>query len=360
MYEELFLPNKNEAMEYGKRIIRLFYELGYENRKNELEKTDVNIPVISIPPVFRMLGIPSGQIQLRTVNIPHMIGFGENKISVHYRNQHDLTLQEMLEIPNMLSDPDVVFRSNTQPNSSLIVCKEVERRDSPVVLAMKITFIDNLTSVSVVLSGYEKDNNPAVFFSNLYKYGFCVYDAERSKYFESIKDETELSVQKKNKSQEREYLHLGPIPRRPVTCTGSILTDQSTTKNLPFAVNHRVLTKNDVVNKFKNNCKELIAIIHSDKKLSDTINRNLKELGFHTLVPTSNTENELNFFLETCTGIATERVLLEKFSIIKKSNPKIKQIGIATDFMPTHVFKQQMKTLGEFLNEEKLQINKRR
>ena len=333
--EELFSPDFEEAKKYGQTVTDLFFLFGYGTKEQVREKTantgeeEKLVEVGRIPFALRVLGIPSGRIELRPTNIPHMIGFGQEKTDAEYRNMHDLTLQEMLEIPNMLSNPDMIFRSNTKPNSSIIVCREVQLRENPIVLAMKINIRSSIDAGSIIVSGYEKDNSPKAFFSNLYANGYCIYDGKRSNYFEGIKKETRDGSERSP---------MGPIPIRAVTCT---IPDS-------FIIRDRLTA----VNFYKRNNKELVAVFNRNINTRNPIVRNLEELGYKTLYPGMNS-TDISSILGNCTAVACERELLSKFRSLQSLYPNIKKIGEATSFMPEPIFKYPMRPLSEITNEQK-------
>ena len=332
---ELFSPNFAEAKKYGQTVTELFFLFGYGTKdhvKEQITNTEEEeklVEVGRIPFALRVLGIPSGKIEIRPTNIPHMIGFGQEKTEAKYKNMHDLTLQEMLEIPNMLSNPDMIFRSNTKPNSSIIVCKEIVCRENPVVLAMRINIKNTLDAGSIIVSGYEKDNSPKSFFSNLYANGYCIYDGNRSTYFGNIKKENRDGSERSP---------MGPIPIRAVTCT---IPDS-------FIIRDRLTA----VNFYKRNNKELVAVFNRNIDTRNSIVRNLEELGYKTLYPGMNS-TDISSILGNCTAVACERELLSKFRSLQSLYPNIKKIGEATSFMPEPIFKYPMRPLSEITNEQK-------
>ena len=267
----LFTPDIENTQEHGRRVSDLFYKLGYSFQNEKIDGLDRPILIWKIPFSIRILGVPSGIVSLVPSNIPHMIGFGQKKTEAEYRNMHDLTLPEMLEIPNMIADPDMVFRSNTKPNSSILVCHEVKRRGNPVVLAMKMHIRSTLDAGGIVVSGYEKDNSPREFFRDLYGYGYCIYDAQRSEYFKEIK----LGSGAKDHPP-------GPIPAGAVTCTDPI-DKYSSSKGISPSDNQMVLTKDEAVKKYIDNSKELIGVLNNRRQNSILSAQNLEELGYHTL-----------------------------------------------------------------------------
>ena len=339
--DKLFNPNLEELQQYGEKLSKLFYKLGFCTKKDVEKETDTPILIGKIPYVFRVLGIPSGKIELLPNNIPHMIGFGQEKTTASYRNMHDLNIEEMLSIPYMLSDPDMIFRSNTRPNSSIIACKEVAGRNNPIVIAMKVDIKSVLDGGAIVVSGYEKDNSPKEFFTRLYDNGFCIYDGKNKGYFEDIKVGTGV----------RDH-HLGPIPKRAVTCT--VPGDKSLSpEGIPPPDNQSILTKTVIVNKYRENTKEFIFVHQKSEERQKAVERNLNELGYHTVSPYAFSKDEVVSILKKCTGIACDRSDIPRFEKIREVNPNIKKIGEAQEFMPKEVFEHKLQPLAEILNRQK-------
>ncbi len=338
MQAKLFIPALTEAQDYGKRLTDLYFKFGFTPKfKIQDEDLRAHIKIGKIPFTLRMLGIPSGEIFLLPTNIPHMIGFGQEKTNVCYKNMHNLNLEEMLTIPNIVSDPDMIFRSNTHPNSSIILCKELENRGCPIILAMKISLQDNLNSAGIIVSGYEKDNSPIRFFSNLYRYGYCIYDSEESEFFEKIK----TGAGARDRS-------VGPIPTGAVACTAPC--DKAlTTDGISPSVTITVLTKQDIVKKYQENSKEVIAIINENNYLALQVNRNLTELGFHTVIPNSLSKSEILSLLKTSTAIACDKDMISEFEFLKAKCPNITKIGQAIDYMPSSIFTNKLMPLQEYV-----------
>ncbi len=343
---KLFTPDIEKTQEYGRKITDLFYKLGYTSNEKIAGMTH-SLVIGNIPYSLRSLGIPSGTVELVPNNIPHMIGFGQEKTTASYKNMHNLTLQELLEIPNMISDPDMVFRSNSSPNSSIIVCKEVERRGNPIVLAMKIQIQSTLDAGGIIVSGYEKDSSPKEFFSNLYEYGYCIYDREQSEFFNSIKLGTGV----------RDRLP-GPIPASAVTCTvPGDMTSISPEGISPSDI-QRILTKTDIVNKYEENANQVVAIMQEDSKLAELYDRNLSELGFHTIRLKVLTGSEILSVAKHSDAIVCGKGNIARFTALKDKFPTIKKIGQIEDFLPSPIFSTEMPPLSEIRN--KNHINRRR
>lgn len=304
----LFKPDFEATQIYGHKISDLFYKLGYSPAEEIIEDMKMPIQMGSIPFVIRSLGLPSGSISLLPNNIPHMIGFGQEKVKSDQIHMHNLSLQEMLEIPNMLSDPDMIFRSNTKPNSSIIICREIEGRSNPVILAMKVEIQDSLSSKGIIVSGYEKDNSPKEFFSALYANGYCVYDGQRSDYFGHIK------------------------------------------ANTAAPNDNDIRTKEGIIAQYEANSKEVVAILHENRFRAEEINRNLSELGYHTLLPHGDSPKEFYSIISNCTAIACSK---NTRSIFANRDTKHIKVGEATDFMPQPIFKNQMPPLSEVINQQK-------
>ena len=305
---QLFIPDIIATQTYGHQVSDLFYMFGYASKEEIEAVTDKPITVGEIPFVIRSIGIPSGQISLLPNNIPHMIGFGQEKVKSDQIHMHNLSLQEMLEIPNMLSDPDMIFRSNTKPNSSIIICREIEGRSNPVILAMKVEIQDSLSSKGIIVSGYEKDNSPKEFFSALYANGYCVYDGQRSDYFGHIK------------------------------------------ANTAAPNDNDIRTKEGIIAQYEANSKEVVAILHENRFRAEEINRNLSELGYHTLLPHGDSPKEFYSIISNCTAIACSK---NTRSIFANRDTKHIKVGEATDFMPQPIFKNQMPPLSEVINQQK-------
>lgn len=340
--EKLFIPDYQESISYGRSVSDLFYKLGYSSPDEKIEGVSIPIHVGRIPFVLRLLGIPSGSIELLPNNVPHMIGFGQEKAEAQYRNMHDLTLQEMLEIPNMISDPDMIFRSNTKPNNSIIVCREVQRRENPVVLAMKINIRNDIDAGSIVVSGYEKNNSPERFFSGLYEHGYCIYDGERSRYFEEIKARimggSERSLP-------------GPIPASAVTCTAPVISLSSS--GISPSDNQRILTKADAVKKYKANAMKTIAVIVENPSLRNRYSDNLAGLGYKVLRLMDFSGSEILSAAGKCNQIACTRDLVSRLAYLRKRFPDISGIGTIDSFLPPPIFREQLKPLSEIRNTEK-------
>lgn len=323
-YKNLFLPEFKKTQEYGQRLTDLFVQFSYSSKDEKIEGLKIPLDIGNIPFVLRTIGIPAGTVTLLPNNIPHMIGFGQEKTNSNYRNMHNLNLEEMLAIPNMLSNPDMIFRSNTQPNTSIILCKEIQNREKPVILAMKIAIKDTLNSAGIVVSGYEKDKSPDSFFSNLYSNGYCVYDSEESEYFNDIK----FRIGARGCSA-------SPMPAGAVAST---------------APSNKVLTKNDIIKKYKENSNEIITVINKDKKTALLANRNLIELGYHTVIPNALDSNEVASLFRASTAIACDRDMIKNFSAMREKLPNIKRIGQAIDFMPKPIFSTELNPIQEILS----------
>ncbi len=341
----LFKPDLKATQDYGANINNLYYKLAYSPKDEKIKELTSTIAVGRIPFVLRSCGIPSGTISLVPTSIPHMIGFGQEKTTASYKNMHDLSLEEMLAIPNMITDPDMIFRSNTLPNSSLILCRELETRSNPVVIAMKIELKDTLSSAAIVVSGYEKDRKSREFFSDLYSNGYCIYDGEQSEFFNDIKIGSGV----------RDHLP-GPIPASAVTCTDPF--DKSLSpEGISPSDNYKVLTKTEIVNRYKENNAVIIGVfIDVNSKGNSTlpiVTQNLSELGYH-LIASNNIANntETINILRSCNSIVCDRNNLDFFKSKSADLPHIKKIGITEDFMPPFVFKTKLPPLSEISNKK--------
>lgn len=307
--EKLFVPDENNTIEYGKRITSLFYKLGFASKEEIKDELEQLILIGNIPYTLRSIGIPAGEIELVPSNIPHMIGRNQEKTEAKFKNMHNLTLQELMEIPSMISDPDMIFRSNTKPNSAIIVCKEVEARGNPIILAMKIHIKDTLDSGGIIVSGYEKDNSPKEFFSNLYSYGYCLYDSEQSEYFNEIKHKDADTSQKQ--------------------------------------------TKSTLIDNYLKQTKEVVAIMQSNPKLSARYERNLSELGYHTLQLKTFSGSEIVSLAKSCTSIVCGKGDIPRFTQMMSRFPQIKKVEEIEAFLPQPIFKNQMPPLSEVINQQK-------
>lgn len=88
----LFTPELSQAQKYGRYGTDLFIKLGFGSKEKLLKEDEYPIYVIIIPFVLRAIGISSGDITLLPNNIPHMIGFGQEKTNLNYKNMHNLNL----------------------------------------------------------------------------------------------------------------------------------------------------------------------------------------------------------------------------------------------------------------------------
>ena len=307
--EKLFMPDEINTIEYGTKITSLFYKLGFASKEELKKELEQLILVGNIPYVLRSIGIPAGKVELVPSNIPHMIGRNQEKTDVEFKNMHDLTLQELMEIPSMISNPDMIFRSNTMPNSSIIVCKEVESRGNPVVLAMRVNIKDTLDSGGIIVGGYEKDNSPKEFFTNLYSYGYCLYDSEQSEYFNQIKHNDAILDQRQ--------------------------------------------TKSSLIDNYLLRTKEVVAIMQSNPNLSSRYARNLSELGYHTLQLKSFTGQEIISLAKSSTAIVCSKGDVSKFSQMLSRFPQIKKVGEIESFLPKPIFTNLLPPLSEVLNQKK-------
>ena len=324
--DNLFRPDIKDTQEYGRRVTELFYEFAAADSGQKIPGLTKLIPIGNIPFVLHAVGVPSGKVDLIPSNIPHMIGQGQQKTEVAYRNIHNLSLEEMLAIPHMIADPDMIFRSNTMPDSSVILCKEIDTRESPVVIAMKIDIRSGIEAAGIVVSGYEKDHSPSSFFEDLYKHGYCIYDGEKNGYFQKIKSGSGAGDRLP-----------GPIPASAAACS-----DPHT---------NRILTKTDAVNLYRKNALELIAVLNDSAELRNLMSRNLEEIGYHTVSPRSLTTGELNSLLIRCTGVACDKNMLRIIREHIKSYPNLRITGETKDFLPEPIFSHSMKPLAEIRNE---------
>ncbi len=337
---KLFKPNLEESQIYGNQVSNLYYLLSLDSTK-KIEGMTKTLIIGKIPCVFRFLGIPSGTVELIPRNIPHMVGFGQEKTTAAYRNMHDLNLPELLSLPIMLSDPDMIFRSNTKPNSSIIACKEIEGRNNPIVIAMKIDIKSVLDGGAIVVSGYEKDNSPNEFFTRLYDNGFCIYDGENKGYFEDIKLGTGV----------RDRLP-GPIPASAVTCTVPV-DKYLSPKGISPSDNQSILTKSGIVNSYESNTSKLVAIFQEKEDLALKYERSLTELGYHTIIPKTLTAAEITSIARGCNAVVCAKTQVGRFMHLQEKFPNIKKIGDIESYLPTPIFEHKLQPLAEILNKQK-------
>ncbi len=339
MEGKLFTPQLMQSQKYGEKLTNLLYKLAYSSREELRNELKAPISLGNIPYVLRAVGISAGEVKLLPNNIPHMIGYGQEKTTVNYKNMHDLNIEEMLAIPSIISNPDMIFRSNTQPNNSIILCKELKNRGNPIILAMKIKLLNSLISSGIIVSGYEKDNSPKNFFSNLYRNGYCIYDSEESEYFNGIKFGAGARDHK-----------VGPIPTYAVACTAPC--DKALpTEGISPSVTYKILTKSAIVKKYKENSKELVCIIHNSKHDRDLINRNLSELGYHTISPNSMLDfAEISSIAQSCTAIACGKESMPFVKRLVEKLPNIKRIGEFPSYMPEPIFSNKLLPLSKVTN----------
>ena len=325
--DKLFRPDLEESQIYGNQISNLYYLLSLDSSK-KIEGMTKTLSVGKIPCVFRFLGIPSGTVELIPRNIPHMVGFGQEKTTAAYKNMHDLNLSELLSLPVMLSEPDMIFRSNTRPNSSIIACKEVSGRNNPIVIAMKVDIKSVLDGGAIVVSGYEKDNSPKEFFTRLYDNGFCIYDGENKGYFEDIK--------------------LGSA----VTC--AVPGDKSLSPEgiSPFD-NQSILTKSAIVNSYESNTSKLVAIFQEKEELALKYERNLAELGYHTIIPKTLAAAEITSIARICSAVVSAKTQVGRFMHLQEKFPNIEKVGDIESYLPTPIFEHKLQPLAEILNRQK-------
>lgn len=153
---------------------------------------------------MRFLGIPSGSVKINPKYVGHILGIGSEKTGYDSGSLHDISLEELTNLPRLLYDPEVIFRSNTHPNESILLCKEIQGRINPVQAALRINIGSTVLGTSFVLSFYEKNTNPIPFFRDLFNNGFCLYIKDLKKFEAGVRDRT-----------------TGPIPIGAVTCTAS-------------------------------------------------------------------------------------------------------------------------------------------
>ena len=208
-------------------------DLEFRNQDFESHET----LVCKIPFVLRGIGVPSGDAVFVNRNLLHMLGIRRANNS---QNLHDLIGSEISRLPDIICNPDAIFRSNTRPNESILICVSVlNERHNPTIFAAELSYKDKRYVVSIA-SGYEKSTKPETFFYQLYDKGYCLYTSETDEYFTKFKE-----------------------------LTGAITP-----------------TKKSLINMWLNNnkCKVLL---FADKSDIPKMSRALKELGFDVISPSS-------------------------------------------------------------------------
>ncbi len=338
--EQLFECSNKELISYGKEIIKVIQLFATENSINNLQKTEM-LDICKIPTVLRFLGIPSGTIKISPKYVGHIIGISSDKTGYNSGSLHNISLAELSNLPRILNNPDAVFRSNTHPNESIILCKKIQERKYPVLVALKINISSALSSSNVVLSFYEKDSNSNQFFSDLLSFGFCLYVRDWE-FMEKFTKKTEAGVRDRTP---------GPIPAGAVTCTASS--------------NSKVLTKNDIVNQYKCNSEQVLVIVKSIFTLNELMKRNLEELGYNTKIIDVTKPIDESLYKNRSLSFAVGRYEDVKNLDLKNTQLDFKKfhlekIGMTESFMPTPIFAQKLPTLAEMRQRKEIIKGKQR
>ena len=289
---KLFSVDDNESIQYEREISRIIHALQEnEDYLKDKEMSDSTF-MCTIPYVLRCIGIPSGTVSIRNSALPHMLGIGKTN---NEQNLHDVGESEIRRLPDFFYNPHAIFRSNTDPNRSILVCKNIITRQNPFLIAARVS-VKDMYSTNIVLSGYEKDNNPKEFFGRLYEYGYCLYTEGNDDFFSSI-------AKKKGNPG---------------------------------------LSKENLIEKWKDNSGKTVYIAASSKIYSEIIKQNLEGIGYNIITGKSEKMNNIDYVV--CDRKSYK--VAEKIFRGYKGTKDI-QICFASDLLPRSVFEKKMNKLKE-------------
>ena len=184
--ERLFKPDSKESVSYVNSISRLYLvATGKLNTDSTTEQLKQRYTYLGkVPYVLRALGMNAGRIWLPFGAIAHIAKGGKREFFAESQNEHDLDLKELQILPQILADPDIIFRSNSIPNNALLVCaSDIKRRfgtekerDNPIQIALNMVNNSEIIINMNIRSVYEKNTNTDLFYSDLIKYDFCLYN----------------------------------------------------------------------------------------------------------------------------------------------------------------------------------------
>lgn len=98
---------------------------------------------------------------------------------------------------------------------------------------------------------------------------------------------------------------------------------------------------------------EVVAIMQSNPKLSARYERNLSELGYHTLQLKTFSGSEIVSLAKSCTSIVCGKGDIPRFTQMMSRFPQIKKVEEIEAFLPQPIFKNQMPPLSEVINQQK-------
>lgn len=122
----------------------------------------------STPPVLRAVGVPALQLVMRPGKIREIL---EN---------HNMTPELIIAIPEKLSAPIMIFESGTQENALAVLLDLTDQAGNPVIAAVHIAVRQRTCFVNRLASMYGKDNAPRWITEQIRKGRLLYFDKKKA------------------------------------------------------------------------------------------------------------------------------------------------------------------------------------
>lgn len=331
----LFNADSNEAADYCEAIFNLYLTIkkGDYESVNQMfgEHPDERIrysglKVCRIPFALRVCGIREGLIILKEQSIDHILGMVSSKDA--HENSHDIRFGELYTFPYYFANPDAVFRSNSDPNGSIIVVKELKngepniarfendgkKRSNPIMIATRFD-IKGKEDTGLVVTAFEKSSRPDDFFLDLFRYGFC-------RYVSGDRSSSMYTYAKK--------------------ALGDVESSGIMTRDKAYKLWDHNVSENHIVH-----------VISSSAERGKVFAANLAGIGYRSIVTSYNTfrANILSYdsikknVLLACDPMDYNKVLeARKYFGLKK----VKKIDLVENYLPAPIFSEKIRMLDDY------------
>ncbi|AZS49666.1 hypothetical protein DM558_02215 [Entomomonas moraniae] len=138
--EDLFKPHSDQAEHYRAML---------DNAVNSLVSRDITLDLGNTPAVLQAVGAPKLTLKI-TRDVVRKATNGA---------KHDVSMDTIKNLPELLSDPVAVFKSNTEENSIVVLIDAVDGSNRSVIAAIHLDYAEKRNiQINKIASVYGKDS----------------------------------------------------------------------------------------------------------------------------------------------------------------------------------------------------------
>ena len=153
----------------------------WEQNKNNPRKL---IVIGSIPPVMKAIGIADIPIEIENSVISKVLR--DEPIYPDEKQGHKLNLEDIREIPTLLADPIMIFKSNTRSDSFVFFTERKDTKNRSIIIPLAVQKKIGRISINQVTSMYGRNNEIEFVYDNVKNKKLIYVDTRRALEWEKL------------------------------------------------------------------------------------------------------------------------------------------------------------------------------